>query len=131
MMLTILVLLAWLENRSLLILEYWKIQLQNKCLQGTKYITIRWLSQNRKNDITKYLYNDQQIKSHFRIDYQNDDLNDATAEVDQKLYFRVVTPDSIRQTYENDMAQTRQARFDSGTTGGSKIDVGNRLWSTW
>ena len=88
-------------------------------------------SQNRKINFTKYLYNDQQIQFHFRIDYQTDDLNEATAEVDQKLYFRVVTPDSFHQTYENDMAQPRQARFDSGTTGDSKKDGGNRLWSTW
>ena len=66
------------------------------------------------------------INIHFRPDYQNNDLNDATAEVDQKLNFRVVTPH-----YENDMAQPRQARFDSSMTGGSKMDGGNRLWSTW
>ena len=55
----------------------------------------------------------------------------TTAEVDQKLYFRVVTPDYIPQTYENDMSQPRQAKFDSGTTGGSETDGGNQLWSTW
>ena len=66
------------------------------------------------------------INIYFRTDYQNNNLNDATAEENQELNFRVVTVD-----HENDMAQPRQARFDSSMTSGSKMDGGNRLWSTW
>ena len=59
-------------------------------------------------------------------DEMSKDYSDATAEENQELNFRVVTVD-----HENDMAQPRQARFDSSMTGGSKMDGGNRLWSTW
>ena len=55
-------------------------------------------------------------------------MNDATAEVDGKRYFRVVTPDFTHETHENDVNQPRRARFHSS---GAEMEGGNQLWSTW